>query len=84
MKFYLVKRSGGVDRWFTKQSDLTNFLINVIGDEECQVITLDSEPQSEISHKEFLKQLGDEKATTETPTERSVGNGGFKLFYGTS
>jgi superfamily II DNA or RNA helicase len=31
-----------------------------------------------------IKQLGDEKATTETPTERSVGNGGFKLFYGTS
>lgn len=60
MKFYLVKRSGGVDRWFTKQSDLTNFLITVIGDEECQVITLDSEPQIEISHKEFLKQLSDE------------------------
>lgn len=57
MKYYLVKRTAGVDRWFTKQSDVTNFLIDVIGDEECKVITIDSTPQTELSSKEFISSI---------------------------
>jgi len=60
MKVYLVKRSGGVDRWFESQQELTNFLINTIGDEECSITVLEGNSGDEISAKQFLKQLGDE------------------------
>ena len=60
MKVYLVKRSGGVGRWFGSQQELTNFLINTIGDEECSITVLEGNSGDEISAKQFLKQLGDE------------------------
>lgn len=60
MKVYLVKRSGGVDRWFESQQELTNFLINTIGDEECSITVLEGNSGDETSAKQFLKQLGDE------------------------
>ena len=60
MKVYLVKRSGGVYRWFESQQELTNFLINTIGDEECSITVLEGNSGDEISAKQFLKQLGDE------------------------
>jgi len=59
MKYYLVERKTNPNRWFDNQKDLTEFLINVIVDEEVNILTIDGDVES-VSSKQFLNGIKDE------------------------